>query len=226
MRNELYDRIRNLQDLEACGDTLLDLKPHEQTSSSLGLLASSELVGWLGPDAASFHGPSGALRQLRKMQAAGYGQFLYLGYGYAIRKDVEVGEWVLLDQAVIDEHISRRLGNDHFFAHPHFGLSACVQEFLGGGLKDGCSWTLEAEEFASLEKLVFMRQKQILCADFAASALFTAARKDHLKMAALIYCGGRLEEGGVTSEPLLPDLIQGMHERLSALSPEVLKGAL
>lgn len=141
-------------------------------------------VSIVGP----FAGAPYAAMILETLVACGVKTVVFFGWCGAVSPQVEIGDIVLPDRAIIDEGTSRHYrpatGDDGCRAIDGYAEpSGCVFERLRKGLEaerlkfhEGTIWSTDAIFRETPEKVKYYQKKDVLAVDMELSALFTIGR--------------------------------------------------
>jgi uridine phosphorylase len=159
------------------------------------LPSTDHKVGVLG--GFGFGSPVAALL-MEDFIALGTTKFVSIGTAGGLKKDSQVGDIVVCNQAIRDEGVSHHYLAPAKFAVPSIELTGhLANEFAGRGVEytTGCAWTIDTPYRETLEEIRQYQQEGVACVEMEAAALFSVAQCRSVQVASAFVISDLLTDG-------------------------------
>lgn len=125
-------------------------------------------------------------------------RFIIIGFAGSINQTVKAHNLILIDQCLKEDGVSNLYANKKFYASSSAKLNSYIENYLSNQtinyIKGSC-WTIATPYRESSEKIKKYSEKDILCVDMEAAALFTIAEHYQIDMSALVSISDELSTG-------------------------------
>ncbi|MGD9022944.1 MAG: nucleoside phosphorylase [Deltaproteobacteria bacterium] len=136
-----------------------------------------------------------AVMVLEKLVVLGARKILFLGWCGSVQNGIGIGDFVVVDRALVGEGTSQYYGSRGEVAKASKRLSASIEKSLVAhavSFHKGLVWSTDAPYRETRQKVLSLQQNGVLGVDMEASALFSAARFRQVEMAALLVVSDEL----------------------------------
>ncbi|MBF0100781.1 MAG: nucleoside phosphorylase [Desulfobacterales bacterium] len=132
-----------------------------------------------------------AVTLLEILIAQGVQKVVVVGWCGAIHQDIQIGDIIIPNQAIIEEGTSQHyIGKQTASVSCHSHLKELITHTLHENkiqFHEGCIWTTDAIFRETHEKIIQFQQHNVLAVEMELSALFTIAIYRHIELASILF---------------------------------------